>query len=297
MSLSSTSPTVVQVQQYANTIYLLAQQMDTRLRGAVRVDTNWTGNTKFYDQYNQDTMVELITRYATTPIQLPSFARRSVSPRYFVSATLEDPKDALQMIVDPKSTMMQAKIAAANRQTDDLIIAAMGGTAYTGQTGSTSVTFPSTQQILYNAFSSAGNGMSKAKVLAAKRLLDTAEVESDDRFLVTGSAQIEDLLNTTEVTSSDYNVVKSLVQGEINTWVGFSFIRSERLLTDASSNRDCYAFHRWALQLAIQKDIEGRLDERVDLNMAWQVYLRMCMNSTRLEEIRIVQIACTEATF
>ena len=297
MSLSSTSPSVVQIQQYANTIYLLAQQMDTRLRGAVRVDTNWTGNTKFYDQYNQDSMVELITRYATTPVQLPSFARRAVSPRYFVSATLEDPKDALQMIVDPKSTMMQAKIAAANRQTDDLIIAAMGGTAYTGQTGGTSVTFPAGQQITYNAFTNAGNGMSKAKVLAAKRLLDVAEVESEDRFMVTGSAQIEDLLNTVEITSSDYNVVKSLVQGEINTWVGFSFIRSERLLTDSSSNRDCYAFQRWALQLAIQKDIEGRLDERVDLNMAWQVYLRMCMNATRLEELRIVQIACAEATF
>jgi len=290
------SPTVVQIQEYANTIYLLAQQMDTRLRGAVRVDTNWVGNTKFYDQYNQDVMVELVTRYATTPVQLPDFRRRAVSPRYFVSATLEDPKDALQMIVDPKSTMMQAKIAAANRTTDDLIIAAMGGTAYTGQTGGTGVSFLAANQITYNAFTP-NNGMSKAKVLAAKRLLDVNEVEAEDRFFVTGSAQVEDLLNTTEVTSSDYNVVKSLVQGEVNTWVGFSFIRSERLLTDASSHRLCYAFQRWALQLAIQKDIEGRLDERVDLNMAWQVYLRMCMNATRLEEVRIVQVSCTEATF
>lgn len=291
------SPTTVQIQQYNNTIYLLAQQMDTRLRGAVLVDTNWTGNTKFYDQYNQDSMVELITRYASTPVQLPDFRRRAVSPRYWVSATLEDPKDALQMIVDPKSTMMQAKIAAANRTTDDLIIAALGGTAYTGQTGSTATTFPSSQQIVYNQFPNAGNGMSKAKVLAAKRLLDTNEVDATDRYLVTGSAQIEDLLNTTEVTSSDYNVVKSLVQGDINSWIGFMFIRSERLLTDASSNRDCYAFQRYGMQLAIQKDIEGRLDERVDLNMAWQVYLRMCMNATRLEEVRVVQIACTEAAF
>ena len=160
------SPTVVQIQEYANTIYLLAQQMDTRLRGAVRVDTNWVGNTKFYDQYNQDVMVELVTRYATTPVQLPDFRRRAVSPRYFVSATLEDPKDALQMIVDPKSTMMQAKIAAANRTTDDLIIAAMGGTAYTGQTGGTGVSFLAANQITYNAFTP-NNGMSKAKVLAA----------------------------------------------------------------------------------------------------------------------------------
>ena len=291
------SPTVVQIQQYDNTLRLLAQQMDTRLRSAVLVDTNWVGNTKFYDQYNQDSMVELITRYATTPVQLPDFRRRAVSPRYFVSSTLEDPKDALQMIVDPKSTMMQAKVAAANRTTDDLTIAALGGTSYTGQTGGTGVALPAAQKIVYNQFASAGNGLSKAKMLAAKRLLDAAEVESTDRYFVHGSAQLEDLLNTTEVTSSDYNVIKALVQGELNTWIGFSFIRSERLLTDTNSSRLCYAFQRMGVQLAIQKDIEGRLDERVDLNMAWQVYLRMCMNATRLEEVRVVQIACAEAAF
>ena len=60
---------------------------------------------------------------------------------------------------------------------------------------------------------------------------------------------------------------------------------SERLLTDNAGNRLVYFYHRYALQLAIQKDIEGRIDERVDLNMAWQVYLRMCMGP-RLEETK-----------
>lgn len=290
------SPATAFIQQYNNTIYLLAQQMDTRFRGAVMVDTNWTGSAKFYDQYNQDSAVELITRYADTPTQLPDFRRRMVTPRYFVSATLEDPKDALQMAIDPKSTMMQAKMAAFNRTTDDLIISAQGGTAYTGQTGATPVTFPAANQIVYNQFSS-GNGMTKAKVLAAKRILDYGEVEKNERFLSHTAAQLEDLLNTTEVTSSDYNVVKALVQGELNTWIGFSFIHSERLLTDASSNRLCYAWQRMAVQLAIQKDIEGRIDERADKNYAWQVYMRMCMGATRMEESRIVQISCAEAAF
>jgi hypothetical protein len=291
------SPTVVQIQQYANTIYLLAQQMVTYLRPTVRVDTDWVGNTKFYDQYGQDAMTEIITRYATTPIQQPNFARRAVSPRYFVSATLEDSKDALQMIVDPKSTMFKAKVAAASRTTDDLIIAAFGGAAATGQTGSVSVSFPASQQITATAFPNSGNGMSKAKMLAAQRLLNVNEVEVENRYFAHGSAQLEDLLNTTEVASSDYNVIKALVQGDLKTWVGFNFVRTERLLTDASSYRDCYAYQEWGMQLAIQKDIEGRLDERVDLNMAWQVYLRMCMNATRLEEVRVVQIACAEAAF
>lgn len=290
------APNTAYINQYANTIYLLAQQMDTRFRSSIMVDSNWTGQAKFYDQYNQDVAVELSTRYADTPTQLPDFRRRMVTPRYFVSSTLEDPKDALQMAIDPKSTMMQAKMAAFNRTTDDIVISAMGGTAYTGQSGATAVTFPSSNKIVYNQFAS-GNGLTKAKVLATKRILDSNEVEVTDRFFAHTAAGLEDLLNTTEVTNSDYNVVKALVQGEVKTWVGFQFIHSERLLTDSASNRLNYGWQRAAMQLAIQKDIEGRVDERADKNYAWQVYMRMCMGSTRLEEARIVQVACTEAAF
>ena len=287
------APSVINSQMYNSTIYLLAQQLDTRLRGAVQVDSNWTGQAKFYPQYGQDTAQELLGRYADTPLSLPDFRNRMVTPRFFVSATLEDPKDALQSVVDPKSTMYSAKMAAFNRTTDDLIIAAMGGTAYTGQNGATATSFTAANQIAYT-YGSGGTGLSKAKVLHASKLLNAAEVEKTERYLVHAAAGLEDLLNTTEATNSDYNVVKALVQGELNTWIGFSFIHSERLLTDASSHRLMYAWQKWALQLAVQKDIEGRLDERVDKNMAWQVYMRMCMGATRLEESRIVQIAVAE---
>ena len=286
------APNVAYIKQYNNTIYLLAQQLDTRLRGAVVVDSNWTGEAKFYDQFGSDTAQELLGRYADTPLQLPDFRRRMVTPRYFVSATLEDPKDALQMVIDPKSTMYSSKLAAFNRTTDDLIIASMGGTAYTGQAGATPTSFTAANQIAYNF--TTGTGMTKGKLLRASRLLNAAEVEKTERFFAHTAAQLEDLLNTTEVTSSDYNVVKALVQGELNTWIGFSFIHTERLLTNASSRRLCYAWQKWALQLAVQKDIEGRLDERIDKNMAWQVYMRMCMGATRLEEARIIEICCSE---
>lgn len=290
------APNTIFVQEYQTVIYLLAQQLDNRFAGCIVEDFKWTGAAKFYPQYATDSMVELTTRFADTPTQNANFANRMVTPRYFVSSTLEDPKDALQQAVDPKSVMMMAKHAAANRTKDDLIIAAWGGTSYTGQTGATPVTFPSSNQIVYNQFTT-GNGMTKAKCLAAKRILDANEVESMDRYMSYTAAQLEDLLNTTEVTSSDYNVIHALVQGEVKTWCGFAWKHSERLLTDASSHRLCYAWQKYASILAIQKDIEGRVDERIDKNMAWQVYLKMCMGSTRLEEARIVQVACVENAF
>jgi len=283
------APSTAFVKQYQDTITMLAQQMDNRLRSAVMVDTNWVGEEKYYDQYASDSMVEISSRLQDTPVQDADHRRRKVTPRYFVSNTLEDPFEALQMLVDPKSTYMQAKKAAINRKVDSIIIAAFNATAYTGKTGSTSVTLGSAQK------TTVGGGLTIAKLLDAKQILDAAEVEKEDRFIAVSSKQVEDLLNTTQVTSSDYNTVKALVQGEIDTFCGFKFIHTEQLGTDGSSRRLCYAWQKKGMQLAIQKEAEGRLTERPDKNYAWQVYVRIALGATRLEEERVVEIACVES--
>lgn len=282
------APNFAFVRQYQDAITLLVQQLDTRLRSCVLVDTNFTGDKKFYEQYASDSMVELTSRYADTPVQLPDHRRRMVTPRFYVSNTLEDPKDALQMLVDPKSTYMQAKQAAAGRQIDDTIITSFNATAYIGQEGTTTQAFDSNNQIAHGSI-----GLTKAKLLSAKKILDEGEADPEDRYLVCSAEQVEDLLNTTEVTSADYNTVRTLVEGTIGTWIGFAFKRSERLST-SSGNRLCYAWQRKAIQLAIQKDVMGRVDVRPDKNYAWQVYMKICLGATRLEEARIVEISCAE---
>lgn len=290
------TPETAFVKQFQNTITMLVQQFDSRLSDCVMVDMNFNGEKKFYEQYASDELVEIMSRYADTPVQLPDHQRRMITPRYFVGNTLEDPKDALQMLIDPKSAYMQAKQAAVNRKKDDIIISAMGGTAYSGKEGTTSESFDSNYQLAATYGSGAStSGMTKAKVLRAKKLLDAAENEDEDRYAVGTAAQFEDLLNITEVTSSDYNTVKSLVQGEINTWLNFKWKRCERLLTNGSSHRLCYFWQKKAIQMAIQKDTEGRIDQRPDKNYAWQVYIRICLGATRLEEERIVEVACAES--
>ncbi len=284
------APSTAFIKQYVDTITLLAQQLDSRLKGAVMVDTNWTGEEKFYDQYNTDSMVEITSRIQDTPVQEADHRRRRVSPSYFVSNTLEDPFEALQMLVDPKSAYLQAKMASANRKIDEVIIDALGGTAATGKTGSGTADLSSANKVLVQAA-----GLTKEKILSGKRILDGFEVDPNDRFLIHTAKQMEDILNSTEATSSDFNTVRALVQGEINTWIGFKFLHSEQLAVDASSNRLVYAYQRKGLQLATQKDPESRLTERDDKNYAWQVYMRMALGAVRLEEKRVVQIACSEA--
>lgn len=290
------TPSTAFVKQYSDTITMLAQQFDSKLSACVMVDNSFKGEKKFYDQYSSDSFTEIISAYADTPTDIPNHQRRAIVPRYFVSNTLEDPKDALQMLIDPKSAYMQAKQAAANRKKDDLIISALGGTALTGQEGTTSTAFDSNNQIAVTYGSGTSNsGMTKAKVLRARKILADGDVEAEDRYAVASPAQFEDLLNLTEVESSDYNVVKALVQGEINTWVGFRWIESTRLTTDGSSHRLCYFWQKKGMQMAIQKDVEGRIDPRPDKNYAMQVYMRLCFNATRLEEARVVEVACAES--
>lgn len=290
------TPDTAFVRQYQDTITILAQQMDSRLSGTVMVDNDFKAEKKFYEQYASEDLVEIMSRYADTPVQLPDQRRRMITPRYFVGNTLEDPKDALQMLIDPKSTYMQSKQMAVNRKKDDIIITAFGGSAFTGKDGTTTQAFDANNQIAVT-FGGGGSdvGMTKGKILRAKKLLDAAEVEKEDRYATHTARQLEDLLNTTEVASSDFNTVKALVQGEIPTWIGFDWKHTERLLTDGSSDRLCYFYQRKAIQLAICKDAEGRVDQRPDKNYAWQVYMRLCLGATRLEEARIVQVACDES--
>ncbi len=278
------------VQQYTDTLRLLVQQRRTKLRDTVLVDTDFVGEFKFYDQLGATEMTEKVSMHQDTPIDPADHQRRRLAKRDFVVNHLLDKEDQLNMLIDPKSNYMQSQAMAAGRQIDDVIIEAFDGTAFSGKTGSDSESFDSDNIIAVGA-----EGMSKGKLILAKQKLDDNDVEEEDRFLALKPSQLADLLNTDTATSSDFNTIKALVQGEINTWLGFQFRKTTRLSNNASGNRKCFAYHRAAMQLGIQKEPTGRIDERLDKMYAWQTYFSMSIGATRLEEKRIIEIVCLEA--
>jgi hypothetical protein len=155
--------------------------------------------------------------------------------------------------------------------------------------------------------------MNIATLRHAKEVLDASDVdESIPRYCAIGALQLQDLLKQTEVTSSDYNAVKALVQGEIDTFLGFKFVRTQRLLTatatydtstgavdsgsgSLSSARLCYAWAQDGMLLSVGRDMNARISERDDKNYAMQVFASMSIGATRLEEAKVVQIVCSEA--
>ncbi|MEA1938140.1 MAG: phage capsid protein [Pseudomonadota bacterium] len=278
------------VQNYHDTLQYLVQQKGSRLRTAVRVE-GMTGQTGFFDQIGAVEAVERIARHADSPLVHTPHARRRVAARDFEWGDLIDTQDKLKMLAEPGSSYVQSAAWALGRKMDDLIIQAAFGTAYTGQTGATSIDFPAEQQVAAGAA-----GLTLAKLLSAKELLDAADADPDEpRFVACSAKQISDLLSTTEVKSADYNTVKALVQGQIDTFLGFKFIRTERLLTNSSSERRVMAWCQPGLLLAVNGDIEARITERPDKAFALYAYAKMSAGAVRMEEDRVVEIPCVES--
>lgn len=277
------------VQQYSANVQMLSQQMGSRLRDAVRVE-NMVGKNAFFDQVGSATAQKRTSRHADTPQIDTPHARRRVSLVDYEYADLIDDQDKVRMLIDPTSAYAQASAAAMGRAMDDEIIAAATGTAFTGETGSTSTALPAAQQIGADS-----SDMTLDKLIEAKKILDLADVDpSIPRYLACGPNQIEALLGSTTVTSSDFNTVKALVQGEIDTFLGFKFIVTNRL-AKSGDNRTCFAWAEDGLALGVGKDIMARIDERSDKGYATQVYYCMSIGATRMEEEKVVQILCDES--
>jgi len=278
------------VQQYSNNVQMLSQQKGSLLRSAVDVETV-VGKNSFFDQVGVASAVKRLTRHADTPQMDTPHARRRVSLSDYEYSDLIDNQDKIRTLIDPTSAYATAAAYALGRAQDDEIIAALSGTAYTGETGSTATALPSAQKIT----EASTGGLTIAKLRSAKEILDSASVDpSIPRYIAVGPRQITDLLGTTEVTSSDFNSVKALANGEVNSFLGFNFIVSNRL-DISSSKRLCLVWAMDGCKMAIGQDLMTRIDERADKGYAHQVYVCQSIGATRMEEEKVVTIEAHEA--
>ena len=285
----STQITTAFVEQYSSNIQMLSQQKGSLLRDKVRLESV-VGKNAFFDQVGSVTATVRSSRHSDTPQADTPHSRRRVTLVDYEFADLIDDLDKVRMLADPTSSYAMAAAYAMGRAMDDNIIAAATGTANTGVAGGTSTALPAGQII-----SEAGTGrFTIGKLRQAKEILDLADVDpSLPRHIVVGPKQITDLLGTTEVTSSDFNTVKALASGDINSFLGFNFVVSNRLAV-GTNIRDCIAFVNDGIALAVGKDVTARIDERADKGYATQVYYSAAFGATRMEENKVVKIQAYE---
>ncbi len=278
------------VNQFGTNIDLLSQQKMSRFDGKVRVESQ-TGETGFYEQIGATAAVEKTSRHSDTPRVDTPHSRRAVTLSDFEWADLIDKQDKVRMLIDPTSSYAQSAMMAMNRSRDDVIIEAALGVARTGKSGTELISLPSDQKIAASA-----TGLTLAKLIEAKERFGENDVDEDIPLFIAASAkQISNLLNENKLTSNEYANIKALVRGEVDSFMGFTFTRTQRLTTDSNGDRQVIAWAQDGLLLAKGMEAVTRITERDDKSYAVQVYRAECFGATRMEEEKVVEIACVES--
>jgi hypothetical protein len=139
--------------------------------------------------------------------------------------------------------------------------------------------------------------MNIEKLRATAKALNEKNVPSEDRYLLMHATQLDSLLGETEITSQDFAAVKALVQGEINTFMGFNILtmgdRDEGGIPKPST-RTCFAWHKDSMGYA------ESMSQKTEVNYvaektSFLVSSMFSAGSVAIDGEGIVKIACTEA--
>jgi len=280
--------------EYGDTLTQLVQQKDTRLRGTVMVDMDFTGEAKYYNQLGETAVIARTTRNQSTPVIDPSHDKRKVVGTDYIHAYLLDATDELSMAVNPQTGYISSQARAFARNTDKVIYTALLGNAYSGKAGTTENAISQTV--------TAASGLTVDKLLETKLTLDLANVDPEEaRYIVLTAYEIRDLLQTTEVKSSDYNTVKALAAGQTDSFCGFKFIVlpptsvTNGIITRTSSINYCAAYVESGLMLAFKRDLQTRITEESTKNFSTQFWAAHTLGAVRLEEAKVVALNVTNA--
>lgn len=302
------------VEGFKSNIYMLSQQKNARLFNKSRQETQ-NSKTDYYERIGAVDAQEVTNRHGDTPIMNTPHSRRAVTLSDAEYGDMIDKLDRVRLLINPDSSYVQAAVNALNRRKDDVFIAAALGTARAGEDGEILVSLPNKQRIvaLSEDLSKATN-LNVSTLTRVGKVFDDADVEDDDvRYFAYTGSQKQAMLNQEKATSADYASVKALVEGRMDTFLGFIFIRSERLPVTAAaltydSNgvvassgtslsagaRRCFAWVEDGMLSSTGLNLFARVSERADKRYGTQIYVCDSVGAVRMEEEKVVEVLCTE---
>lgn len=205
------------------------------LRSAVRVRTGVVGSTHRFPKVGKGLATQRIPQTDVVPMNI-AHTKVTATLSDWIAAEYTDVFDQQKVNYDERSLLAHIIAGGITRREDQMIIDALDASSTT----------------LTVAKTIGGNdGLNVTKLRRAKRLMDQGGVPSSDRHFVHSSIGLEQLLGLTPATSADFNTVRALVMGEINTFLNFKYHmvedRDEGGLPLSSTDRTCFAFHGGAM--------------------------------------------------
>ena len=260
-----------------------AYQARAMLVPAVRQRRGVEGSTVKFPKVGRGVATPRITQTDVTPMNV-GFSTVTCTLGDWNAAEYSDIFSQAKVNFDERNELVQVVANAIGRRQDQIILDALNAS-------STSLT-------VADDIGGTDSNMNVAKLREAKKLLDKNNVPFDGRHIIIHANSLASLLAETSVTSADFNTVRALVAGELNTFLGFTFHvlgdRSEGGLPLATAARTCFAFHRDALGYA-----EG-IAPRTEINYipektSWLVNAVFSAGAVSIDDEGIVKITTNEA--
>jgi hypothetical protein len=286
----------------------LVQQNEGRLHSKVRQETI-KGKRKLLNFIGKSKARLITTRNGKTIPSNTPLAKRKLSLRSYDEVYHEDEWDAdfLGDVSSPRSAVVISQASAFQRGMDEAVIKAATGTAYIGEDGVEPVDLPNSQKVpatYIHGGTGSSSGLTLAKLIRAKSILGKNEawgqnqpgMMGDNAYFVVSQKQLDDLLiNVDQVSNARYSDVKALVNGEVNHFMGFEFIRTELLEIDVNTDiRTCFGFLSSGIAFS-KNDLRTKIVIRDDLNETLQIRTKGQFGATRTEEEKVVAVYCDES--
>ena len=260
-----------------------AYQGKAMLVGAVRQRRGVEGSSVKFPKVGKGVASARVTQTDVTPMNV-GFSNVTCTLQDWNAAEYSDIFSQAKVNFDERSELSQVVGAAIGRRQDQLILDALAAATSTGTVA--------------NSIGGANTNMNISKLREAAKILNAKNVPSDGRHIIIHANSLASMLEQTSVTSSDFNSVKALVQGEISTFMGFQFhILGDRteggLPIDGSSDRTLYAFHSQAIGYA-----EG-IAPKTEINYipektSWLVNALFSAGSVAIDSEGIVKITARD---
>ncbi len=185
-----------------------AYQGKAMLVGAVRQRRGVEGSTVKFPKVGRGVATARVTQTDVTPMNV-GFSTVTCTMGDWNAAEYSDIFSQQKVNFDERSELAQVVGAAIGRRQDQLILDALNAASGTGTVA--------------NSIGGSNTNMNIAKLREAAKILNTKNVPAEGRNIIIHANSLASMLEQTSVTSSDFNTVKALVQGEINQYMGFTF--------------------------------------------------------------------------
>ena len=232
----------IKVEAFKQNVLHLAQQKNSRIAPFLKMESEPRGDASYVSRIHGTSWQEKVARFQKVNLKDLRWDRRMLACRPFIWSTGVDSYDKLQTIADPASEYSIEAAYALGRLKDHIAIEGALGPVYTGRRGTTVQQLPKEQKYTANTNGTAISKLSLKTLMDVREKLWEDEVIEDEGQVVpwfTTARDLRNLLDEQKIQSADYNTVKALAAGEINTYMGFKFIRVEllpRLATAVAAN-------------------------------------------------------------